>query len=142
MGRPSVLIADDDAFSRKIVASKLAALSADVLEAADGLEALHLLNRSRVDVLILDLEMPKLNGYDLLGCIRGMDQHKHLPVVVLTAKEDRGSLERALIAGATSFLLKPLNWAAFGGHIRHLLAISRSARTVTARCEGASPAAP
>ena len=126
--RPRVLIVDDDALSRSIVAAKIAS-RAEVVEASDGREALVQL-QSAVDLVVLDLEMPNVDGYDLLGCIRGLPRLQHLPVVVLTAKEDRYSLEKALMYGATSFLLKPLNWTAFGTHITHLLEIAHMMRTV------------
>ena len=54
-----------------------------------------------------------------------MPSLKHLPVIVLTAKESRAAIEQALINGATSFLVKPLNWTAFGEHIKHLLALAQ-----------------
>jgi CheY-like chemotaxis protein len=124
MMKPHVLVVDDDPLSRKLVARRLEMLSAKTLEASDGAEALKLLNESPVDLLIVDLEMPGMDGYDLLGCVRAVKTMKHLPVVVLTARDDRASLERALSAGATSYLLKPLNWSIFGSHIAHLLAIA------------------
>lgn len=128
MGKATVLVIDDDAFSRRVVASRIERLDAVVTEAEDGMTAFRLLHGQRFDLVILDLEMPNMNGYELLGCIRGAPSLKHLPVIVLTAKEDRTSLERALVSGATSYLVKPLNWTAFGAHITHLLQLARSAR--------------
>lgn len=119
-----VLVADDDALCRRTVATKLVRLQATVTEADDGYAAFELLRRQEFDLAIIDLEMPNMDGYELLGCIRGTVKLKHLPVVVLTSNDDRISLERALTAGATSFLIKPLNWLAFGAHLEHLLALS------------------
>lgn len=123
MRRPSVLVVDDDALSRTIVAKKLARF-ADVVEADNGLDALALLKTASVDLAIIDLEMPNFNGVDLIKCMRGHPRVKHIPIIVLTANETRSGLETALIAGATSFLLKPLNWGAFGEHIRHVLELA------------------
>jgi CheY-like chemotaxis protein len=121
--KAQVLVADDDALCRRALVMKLVKLDAEVAEAEDGSEAFSL-RLQKFDLAIIDLEMPKMGGYDLLGCIRGVPQLKHLPVVVLTSSDDRRSLERALTGGATSFLIKPLNWTAFGAHIEHLLALS------------------
>ncbi len=121
MRKPKVLVVDDDAFSRTVVAKKIAKL-ADVAEAEDGRIAMtHLLTSGVVDLAIVDLEMPNVSGVELIRAIRSHSAHKHIPIIVLTANETRGGLENALMAGATSFLLKPLNWDAFGEHIRHVL---------------------
>jgi diguanylate cyclase (GGDEF)-like protein len=123
MRRPTVLVVDDDAFSRTVVSKKLKAL-ANVIEAEDGHDALCRMQGVRIDLAIVDLEMPRFNGLDLIKCMRGMPSLKHIPIIVLTANETRGGLEGALMGGATSFLLKPLNWSAFGEHIRHVLELA------------------
>ena len=128
-----VLIVDDDAFSRTAVAKKVQQLRATTLEAEDGLQAFALLRREQIDLAIIDLEMPVMNGLELLGCIRGAPRMKHLPVLVLTAAEDRASLERALQCGATSLMIKPLNWAAFSSHIEHILYLSMAGRALSAQ---------
>ena len=128
-----VLVVDDDAFSRTAVAKKVQQLRAITYEAEDGLQAFALLRREPIDLAIIDLEMPVMNGLELLGCIRGAPRMKHLPVLVLTAAEDRASLERALQCGATSLMIKPLNWAAFSSHIEHILHLSIAGRAMSAQ---------
>ena len=122
--RPVVLVADDDAFSRGMAVSRLNALDVTVVEAENGEKAMHLLQEKKIDLAIIDLEMPVIDGFMLLGCIRGHPRLKHIPVVVLTGREDREAMAQALSNGATSFLQKPLNWTAFGDHIRHLIELS------------------
>lgn len=128
-----VLIVDDDAFSRTTVAKKVQQLRATTLEAADGQQAFALLSREQIDLAIVDLEMPIMNGLELLDCIRSVPELKNLPVLVLTAAEDRASLERALQCGATSLMIKPLNWAAFSSHIEHILHLSMVGRRISAQ---------
>ncbi|NJO32447.1 MAG: diguanylate cyclase [Rhodospirillales bacterium] len=96
-----------------------------MVEAEDGQSAMsHLSTLGVVDLAIVDLEMPNINGVELIRQIRSHGALKHIPIIVLTANETRGGLENALTAGATSFLLKPLNWNAFGEHIRHILELA------------------
>jgi diguanylate cyclase (GGDEF)-like protein len=123
MRRPSVLVVDDDAFSRAVVSRKVAKFS-DVVEAEDGLEAFARLQSMAFDLAIVDLEMPNFNGLDLIRCVRSHPTLKHIPILVLTGNESRHALEGALTAGATSFLLKPLNWKTFGEHISHVLQLA------------------
>ena len=118
-GGPVVLVADDDAFSRAMAVSRLTALDVTIVEAENGEKAMQILQERRIDLSIIDLEMPVIDGFMLLGCIRGHPRLKHIPVVVLTGREDREAMAQALSMGATSFLQKPLNWTAFGDHIRH-----------------------
>jgi CheY-like chemotaxis protein len=132
-GGARVLIVDDDAFSRATVAKKVQQLRATTIEAEDGMQAFALLRQEPVDLAIIDLEMPIMNGHELLSCIRGAPRTKHLPVIVLTAADDRASLERALQCGATSLMIKPLNWAAFSSHIEHILFLSLAGREVRAQ---------
>ncbi len=127
--RPRVLIAEDEPFSRKVACGRIAALGATVVEAEDGAAALTLLLQEPFDAAIIDLEMPKLDGFQLLGCIRGHPKLRHLPIIVLSGREDGTSIRRALAAGATSYLQKPLNWTAFGEHIRSVLSLRAQLRT-------------
>ncbi len=122
--RPVVLVADDDPFSRAMAVSRLTALDVTIVEAENGEKAMQVLQERRIDLSIIDLEMPIIDGFMLLGCIRGHPRLKHIPVVVLTGREDREAMAQALSMGATSFLQKPLNWTAFGDHIRHLIELS------------------
>jgi diguanylate cyclase (GGDEF)-like protein len=120
MQKPTVLVVDGDAFSRAAVTKKIAHL-AEAIESADGLDALARLKTTPVDLAIVDLDRPNVNGIDLVASIRNHCTLQHIPIIILTANETRGGLESALLAGATSFLPKPLNWSAFGEHVRHVL---------------------
>lgn len=122
------LVVDDDRFSRSIMKRRLNTIGVTVLEASDGVEALRMLETHSIDLVLLDLEMPRVDGFSLLGILRGHPKHKHLPVIVLTGDESRAASERALTSGATSFLVKPLNWSAFGPHIKHIAQLVGASR--------------
>jgi CheY-like chemotaxis protein len=124
VSKPSVLLVDDDEFCRWAVSSKLTLLGAEVHEARDGAEAYDKLCNRPFNLAIIDLDMPVMDGFDLIACIRGTPGIRHMPAVVLTLNDEREMIEKALVAGATSFLVKPLNWAVFGAHIEHLLRLT------------------
>ena len=118
---PAVLVVDDEAITRSIVSARVRAIGTTAVEAEDGVHALERLREGQFDLAIVDLDMPNMNGIELIKTIRTELMLRHLPIVVLTGNEVKASLDAALCAGATSFLQKPLNWACFGPHIRHLL---------------------
>ncbi|MEO1337976.1 MAG: response regulator, partial [Myxococcota bacterium] len=89
----TILVADDEANLRKVLAATLRKEGYEVLTAADGAEALQLLDRDRVDVLLTDLRMPRIDGMELLN--RALETHPSLPVVILTA---HGTVETAKTA--------------------------------------------
>lgn len=120
---PHVLVVDDEEITRSLVVSKVALLRVATLEAADGSEAWRVMLQRDISLAIVDLEMPNLDGVELLRCMRGHPRTRHIPVIVLTWRDDKSAIESALAAGATSYLTKPLNWALFGDHIRHVLGI-------------------
>lgn len=122
MTAPRVLVADDEPISRAVVGMRLSLLGATVVEAEDGISALAKLRDGEFALAIIDLEMPKVDGFALLACIRVNPMHKNLPIIVLTGSEDQPSIERAHALGANFFLKKPLNWEVLAGCIRPLLA--------------------
>ena len=126
-----ILVVDDSSTVRSEVTSKLLNLRVQVTEAEDGMSAVQVLRAENIDLAIIDLKMPFFDGYDLLCFIRGHDKLKHLPVLVLTSSDDQLSISRALESGATAYLVKPLNWQAFGAHVQHLLHLHRSAKGCT-----------
>ncbi|MDX2204833.1 MAG: EAL domain-containing protein [Hyphomicrobiaceae bacterium] len=124
MRKPKVLVVDDDPITRAMVAKKLRTL-AEVVEAENGHDALHRLEACPADLAIVDLAMPIINGIELIGRMRNNARLRHIPIIVLTANQTRDGLEEALRAGATSFLLKPLDWGIFGEHIRRVLELAQ-----------------
>lgn len=121
--RPRVLIVDDDPVSRAFVSRRLKAM-AEVTEASDGEEARSDLSARNYDLVVLDLDMPRLNGLQLIQFMRARQGLRHIPIIVLTANECPTAFAHAYMAGVTSVLCKPLNWRAFGEHVRHLLELA------------------
>lgn len=103
-----ILIVDDSATIRKMVRASLQTLeSPEFIEAATGLEAIEQLAVARVQLIVLDLNMPDMHGLDVLRFVRRQQQHQNLPIIVLTTRGDESSRQSAEQAGATTYLTKP-----------------------------------
>lgn len=102
-----ILIADDRPSSRELLRVVLERAGYEVFEAQDGEAALDLIRSRTPDLVLLDLQMPKLDGLAVLEAVRADPRFARLPVVALTASAMRGDRERILEAGFTDYLAKP-----------------------------------
>ncbi len=117
-----ILVVDDSLSVRKYVSAFLEAKKFKVYTATNGLEGLNILSETPVDMVITDLEMPVMHGYELIEKIKHSDKLKHLPVVVLTSRSSVKHKQKALEAGVQDFLTKPFEEQAFLDILRkHLL---------------------
>ena len=104
----TVLIADDEANLLNLLKDNLEESGYSVLTAADGEQALHLWLENRPDVIVLDIEMPKMNGWQVLEEVRRVSKDKELPVIlVLSAYTQPEDIRRGLKLGANKYLTKP-----------------------------------
>jgi two-component system chemotaxis sensor kinase CheA len=102
----SVLVAEDSITSRIMLKGILESAGYQVKTAVDGLEAFTLLRAERFDLVVSDVEMPRLNGFDLTARIRADQKLSELPVVLVTALESREDRERGIDVGANAYLVK------------------------------------
>ena len=100
---------DDSKTMRDMVSFTLKGAGFDVLEAEDGQDALSVLGDSKVDVIITDLNMPNMNGIELIKSLRGHNVHQHTPILMLTTEGDAGKKDEGKQAGATGWLVKPFD---------------------------------
>jgi len=105
--KPTALVADDEANLRKVLSAMLRRDGFDVLTACDGVEALELLGKQHVDVVLSDIRMPNLDGMSLLK--RTMTEHPDVPVVILTAHGSVDNAVEAIKIGAFDYLTKPFD---------------------------------
>lgn len=103
----TVLLADDSATVRALARMELETAGHDVLEAADGAQALELAVEHRPDVVLLDVEMPEMDGYDAVQALKADPRTADIPVVFLTGRVAAGDLVRALALGGHDYLRKP-----------------------------------
>ncbi|NUQ80751.1 MAG: chemotaxis protein CheW [Bacteroidetes bacterium] len=108
-GKIRVLCADDSVSIRKYVESLLKREEFEVITAPDGAEAFDMAERSRFDLIMTDLEMPKMHGYELISAIRSKPNLVNIPIVILTARSGEKHRRRGLELGANAFLNKPFD---------------------------------
>jgi len=107
---PTVLVVDDNADTRVVVRWMLESWGCRVLEAADGREALEAVVESRPDLVVMDLSMPRVDGYDAIRSIRAREEFASLPIIAVTAFDRADSRDGASSAGCDYFLSKPIDF--------------------------------
>ena len=122
-----ILIADDKATSRELLRTVLERQGYAIIEAADGEEALQKARAEAPDLILLDLQMPRRTGYEVLSELRRDPRHTALPIIAITASAMQGDREKALAAGFTSYLTKPVALAQLRAQIQSLLSDGNSA---------------
>jgi CheY-like chemotaxis protein len=116
-----ILIADDKPGSREFLRTVLEYSGYQVTEAADGQEALEKAADNRVDLFLLDLQMPKLDGFALVKLLRERPELANVPIVALTASAMQGDRERALTAGFSAYIAKPISLPLLRAEITNLI---------------------
>ena len=104
-----ILVVDDSATVRKFVSLSLSMQGFQVVTACDGMDALEKLPTAKVDLVITDLNMPNMDGYEFIKTLRESSQYKDLPVIILSSLSDQVSRDLGLQAGAFSYLVKPFS---------------------------------
>ncbi len=120
-----ILIVDDDAASRDLVATHLGREGFEVREAATGEDALSLIDRERVSLVILDMQMPGISGTDVLRRLREVPATATIPIMVLTGRDDEYPLIASLGVGADDYLTKPIRLDELVARIRARLRTRR-----------------
>jgi class 3 adenylate cyclase len=125
--QPVALIVDDSPVNRKLLAKHLETLGIEAREAADGRSALAQLRdvASDVAVVLLDIVMPEMDGYETLAAIKADEALRHLPVIMISGVDELGSVIRCLELGAMDYLPKPFDPAILGARVRASLAGKR-----------------
>ena len=121
-----VLVVDDSKSMRRIVRKFLESAGVlEVVEAKDGKDALEMMGKSSVDLLVSDLNMPRMNGLELLAALRARGFSPGICFVMLTVEAVQKTMNLALESGADSYIVKPVTQTVFLGEIRAALARSR-----------------
>jgi PAS domain S-box-containing protein len=129
----TILIVDDIAANRDTLCELLASPEYQLVEAADGPTALRLAAQTPPDLVLLDVMMPDMEGFEVCRRMRAALHLAEVPIIMLTALDDSGSLLAGLDAGADDFLTKPINRIALRARVRTITRLNRYRRLVDAR---------
>ena len=102
-----ILIAEDERDIRDLVAFSLRYGGFEVVEATNGQEAVDQARAEKPDLILMDVRMPKMTGYEACRALKAMDDMKHIPVIFLSAKGQESEIQQGIDAGAEEYILKP-----------------------------------
>lgn len=122
---PTVLIADDNPQILELIEAYLDPLGVRVISAADGQATLACVEQTRPDLILLDVMMPKKSGYEVCRILKQDPRYRDIPIVMVTALNELGDVERARECGADDFLSKPVNKLELHDRVQNLLAVRR-----------------
>ena len=125
--QPSILVVDDDDAIRELLRQSLEAEGYDIREARDGVEAIQQVKLVKPDLIILDVMMPQINGFEVAAVLKNDPQMADIPIIVLSIVEDR---ERGFQLGVDRYLTKPINRSKLLGEIGTLLSQGSSSKKV------------
>jgi len=104
-----ILIVDDNAGNRKVLGSLLMQHNYEVGIAIDGKKALEFINKEQPDLILLDIMMPGLNGFEVCEQLKSKTNTRHIPIIFLTAKTETEDIVRGFKAGGVDYISKPFN---------------------------------
>jgi DNA-binding response OmpR family regulator len=107
--KPTILVADDEEDVRELITYRLTRSGYDVIDAVDGEDAFRLASERVPDLMVLDVMMPRLDGYELTRRVRAEESLRSVPVILLTARSQETDVGRGFEVGADDYLKKPFN---------------------------------
>jgi len=109
INRTKILVVEDSSTTRKVISICLGQQGFEIIEAGDGLEALSQINEVKPDLILLDIILPKMDGYKILSIIKENPDFRDIPVVMLTSKDGILNKVKSKVAGSTAYLTKPFD---------------------------------
>ena len=116
-----ILLVEDNEFNRDMLSRRLSRRGFDVVVATDGEEALAVVRSTSPDLILLDMSLPKVDGWEVARTLKKDPQTAHVPIIALTAHAMIGDREKALAAGCDEYESKPVNFERLVQKIRRLL---------------------
>jgi two-component system cell cycle response regulator DivK len=125
--KATILYVEDNSDNRKLVRRVLEVEGYKVVEAMDGVQALECLESGQIDLALMDINMPDMDGYTLTSRIKAMPRFASLPIVAVTANVMRGDRERSLQAGCDGYIQKPIDIDTLSQQIERFLSRNANA---------------
>jgi DNA-binding response OmpR family regulator len=119
--KKKILVVEDDRQAAMVLQARLNAAGYETYIAYNGEEGWHLVRAIAPDMVILDVEMPVINGYGVCQLIKATPETKNIPVLMLTSRDTVGDIDTGFDSGADSFLAKPYSWERLQSKITKLL---------------------
>ena len=119
--KKKILIVDDNADSRELVMKILKNTNYQLSDAIDGEDALNKINADKPDLILMDISMPKIDGYELTRRLKKEKDLRDIKIIALTAHAMKGDKEKALASGFLGYIAKPINVRMFGEQIKNFL---------------------
>jgi len=119
--KEKILLVEDNPRHMRLLKMTLGATGYTLLEATDGGEALEMAVRERPDLILMDIQLPKINGLAVTRKLRGIPEFKRTPIIAITAYAMKGDRERAIQAGCDAYLSKPVNTRELPGIIATII---------------------
>ena len=119
--KPMILVVDDEPDLVQLVSLRLKIAGYDVMAAYDGQEALDQVKRTRPDLIILDLMLPKLDGYKVCRLLKFDERYKEIPVLIFTARAQEQDVKMAIECGAEAYMMKPFEPKVFLDKLAELI---------------------
>jgi len=107
MGKKKILLADDEEDIKTVIKLYLESKGYDVVTSYDGLDTLDKVKAEKPDLILLDIMMPVINGFEVCKQLKADENTSHIPIVMLSAASHADSVERAIDAGAVDYIMKP-----------------------------------
>lgn len=130
MPRAKVLIADDNPQILELLEAYLEPLPIDVALASNGQDAYDAVEQTRPDLILLDIMMPRRSGFEVCRALKDDPRYSDIPIIMVTALNETGDMERARESGADDFLCKPVNKNELLERVRNLLKLRRLKRSL------------
>ncbi|HEY5649109.1 MAG TPA: response regulator [Nitrospiria bacterium] len=120
-----ILVVDDEKFVRELIRIKLSYLGATIIEAGNGEEGLEKAVETSPDLVLLDVMMPRMNGFEACEKLKANAKTSGIPVILLTARGEKENREKGLAAGASEYLFKPFSPKKLGDTVSEILNITK-----------------
>lgn len=139
--KPQILIVDDEPINVKLMSAILSSEQFAVVSAQDGMTALEIISKEKIDLILLDVMMPGIDGYQVTQELKNNPQTKNIPVILVTALHSKEDKIRGLQAGADEFLTKPVNKFEIIARVKSMLKLRRYQEQMDIRKEFEKPLA-